>query len=112
MDKISGKFISAKCKKCGRLHIPPVYICLNCNQTEFGEAELSGRGTVRTYTTIRVPPLGFEGQVPYDIAVIGLEEGINVTARIIRPGETELSIGTRVMFEKYENGIHWFKLIH
>jgi hypothetical protein len=112
MDKITGKFISAKCKKCGRLHIPPVYICLNCNQTEFGEAELSGRGTVRTYTTIRVPPLGFEGQVPYDIAVIGLEEGINVTGRIVREGETGLSIGARVMFEEWKDGIHWFKLIH
>lgn len=108
MDRISNKLIGAKCKKCGKLYIPPIYVCLKCNQTEFGEVELSGRGSVRTYTTIRVPPLGFEGQVPYNIAIIGLEEGINVTARIVKKNGKELSIGAIVTFAKKEDGIHWF----
>jgi uncharacterized OB-fold protein len=108
MDRISNKLIGAKCKKCGKLYIPPIYVCLKCNQTEFGEVELSGRGSVRTYTTIRVPPLGFEEQVPYNIAIIGLEEGINVTARIVDKNDKELSIGTAVVFTKKEDGVHWF----
>jgi len=109
MDNEIQKLIGVKCEKCGKLYIPPVYICIQCNKTQFKEVELTGKGTVRTYTTIRVPPLGFEEQVPYNVAVIGLEEGVNVTTRIISDSGKELRIGTGVTFAKKEEGVYWFR---
>jgi uncharacterized OB-fold protein len=59
---------------------------------------LSGRGTLTSFTTIRVPPTAFQGQEPYDIAVIDLEEGLRVTARLLVPERGEAAIGDPAVF--------------
>ncbi|MBI4380371.1 MAG: OB-fold domain-containing protein [candidate division NC10 bacterium] len=58
-----------------------------------------GRGRLLSFTTIRVPPARFRGQEPYDIAVIDLEEGLRVTARLKVPIGREAAIGDSVVFE-------------
>jgi uncharacterized OB-fold protein len=60
---------------------------------------LSGRGTLLSFTTIRIPPARFKGQEPYDIAVIDLEEGLRVTARLKVPVRRAATIGDPVVFE-------------
>lgn len=75
------------------------------------ETVSSGEGEILTYTTIRVPPAGFEDQAPYDICVIRLSEGINVTARIVaQEGGKGPEIGDRVSFLRNEEGANWFGL--
>ncbi|MBI4454272.1 MAG: Zn-ribbon domain-containing OB-fold protein [Acidobacteria bacterium] len=111
MDETTDRLIAVRCGNCGKLYISPVYVCLQCDQSEFKNVELTGKGRIRTYTTIRVPPLGFEKEAPYDIAVVELEEGVHVTARIIGKNE-KLAIGAQVVFVKKEEGAHWFGLTH
>ena len=43
---------------------------------------MSGRGSLYTFTTIRVPPAEFEDEAPYTIAVVELEEGLLLPARL------------------------------
>ena len=105
-----SQLIAVKCKSCGRLSIPPKYLCPECGSNNFTDVALSGEGNILTYTTIRVPPLGFEEQVPYDIAVIQLDEGINLTAQICTQGEERPKIGDKVSFVDKEGGAYRFRL--
>ena len=87
-------------------------MCTACNGTEFEEVPLGGKGKVLTTTTIRIPPLGFEDQVPYDVVVIQADEGLNMPARITNNEEENRSkIDDKVSFVKTEGGVHWFEII-
>ncbi len=109
MGSPSNQLILAKCRNCGKLFIPPAYTCSACSHTAFQEAASSGEGSLLSYTKIRVPPLGMEGQVPYDIGVVRLKEDLNLVARIV--GEGEFEIGDPVSFMKKDpNAAYWFKV--
>jgi uncharacterized protein len=43
---------------------------------------LSGRGAVYSYTMVHQPPDGYEGQAPYLLAMVRLDEGPLVTAQL------------------------------
>jgi len=109
MGKNVCQLMVLKCQRCQGLFVPPKYNCPQCTGTDFDSVGVSGKGKVRTYTTIRVPPLGFESQVPYEIGVIELLEGINLTARLIVKGGEEPTIGGKVKFLRSEGGTHWFE---
>ena len=48
-----GKFIAAKCTKCGKVYFPPrIYCEFDFGETEF--VEISGEGTVRAFTVARI----------------------------------------------------------
>ena len=49
-----------------------------------------------TYTIIYDPPEHFEGQTPYPIAIIQLDEGPKVTAQIVDCELDNIKIGMRV----------------
>jgi len=68
-----GKLLGLKCRKCGEYTAPPKINCLNCASSDLEVVELSGKGTVRTYSVIRVAPEGH--QAPYVVALVELEEG-------------------------------------
>jgi len=108
MEKNSNRLEVLKCQRCNRLFVPPRYGCPQCAETQFDEVTLSGKGRIMTYTTIRVPPSGFENQVPYDIAIIELPEGINFTARLAPKNREEPKIGEEVNFLRKEGGMYWF----
>ncbi len=109
MGKDAGQLMVLKCQRCQGLFIPPKYNCPQCTGADFASVAVTGKGKLRTYTTIRVPPLGFENQVPYEIGVIELLEGINLTARLVVKDGEEPAIGGEVKFLRSEGGTHWFE---
>ncbi len=42
----------------------------------------AGTGAIYSYTTVQEPPEGFEGQTPYVLALVKLDEGPLITAQI------------------------------
>jgi hypothetical protein len=60
------------------------------------ELKLKGEGEVLTYTIIYNAPEHFEGQTPYPIAIIKLDEGPKVTAQIVDCDIEDIKIGMRV----------------
>jgi uncharacterized OB-fold protein len=58
-----------------------------------------------------VPPTVFQGQEPYDIAVIDLDEGLRVTARLAVPEGREAAIGDPAVFEEMRSYGPVFRLI-
>ena len=71
-----------KCKNCNKIFFPKQKICSECFYNYLEDIQLSGNGTVLTFTKIHTPPSGFETQTPYFIAIIQLYEGPKITAQI------------------------------
>jgi len=62
-----------KCLECGTITVPPKATCDQCGSTDQEITQLSGDGTIRTFTVVRVPPEGF--QAPYIVVLVQLREG-------------------------------------
>ena len=89
-----GNLMASRCKKCGATSFPPRADCGECMSGDFEFMEISGKGTLHTYTKIVAAPTGFEDITPYIIGVVDLEETGRLLAWI---GETieedEIEIG-------------------
>jgi hypothetical protein len=72
---------------------------------EFEEVTLSGLGTVYSCTTLHAAATPFEKDLPFQIAIIELEEGPRLTARI--EGE-RVKIGDQVKEIAERNGVWVF----
>ena len=81
------KLMGSRCKHCGTLFAPPRAICVNCYDSDMEWAEMRGTGKLAAFTCITVaPPLmlaeGYNRKNPYCSAVVELDEGVRVDARI------------------------------
>jgi len=65
-----------------------------------------GSGTVYTETVVFSPPEAYVNDVPYQLAIVELEDGHRITGRI--DGE-RAQIGDRVTFAEYRNSVPFFR---
>ncbi|MEO0185319.1 MAG: Zn-ribbon domain-containing OB-fold protein [candidate division WOR-3 bacterium] len=95
---------AAKCKKCGKIFFPPRLICSNCKSRDFEKIKLSEEGKIVTYTTIRVAPEQFNTQVPYNVAVIELKDGVRLMAQVVDCKPEDMGIGkpVKIVFRKVQ----------
>ena len=70
----AGRLMGSTCTACGKLSFPPRADCPACRHGEFTFTEMTGRGTLMTFTTIAAAPAGFEDEVPFTLGVVDLEE--------------------------------------
>jgi hypothetical protein len=94
-----ASFPAFRCDTCKSLSALPHGSCGRCGAATLRSVALSGRGSLLSFTTIRIAPARFRGQEPYDIAVIDLEEGLRVTARLKVPIDRQAAINDSVVFE-------------
>lgn len=102
-----GKLMAVKCKKCGRLALPPRPVCPDCGGQDFDWVELSGKGKIATFTNIAVAPTfmvekGHGRNNPYFAVIVEFEEGQRLSGYLagasgIKP--EELKIGTPVVLD-------------
>ncbi|MBI5210121.1 MAG: Zn-ribbon domain-containing OB-fold protein [Elusimicrobia bacterium] len=90
---------AGKCRKCGKVFMPPRLICDACRCTEFDMVRLSDKGKVHTYTVIRIAPSGFGEQVPFVLALVDLEGGVRLTMQVADCGPEDVKIGSPVKVE-------------
>ena len=57
---------------------------------------LNGSGVIETYSIIHEPPPHFEGEEPYAIAMIKMDEGCKLIAQIVDCPLEEIHIGMKV----------------
>lgn len=95
---------AGKCKKCGKIFFPPRLICDNCKSQEFEKIKLSETGKILTYTTIRVAPEQFNTEVPYNVAIIELNDGVRITAQVVDCKPEDVAIGkqAKIVFRKIQ----------
>jgi uncharacterized OB-fold protein len=99
-----------RCNACGSFSIPPRLSCPKCAHGVLEERETQGFGEIYSFTTIYVAPEIFKDQVPYDIALVELKEGVKVTARMKKPQDARLEIGAPVRFCMKDATGYWFEL--
>jgi hypothetical protein len=65
-----GKVMGTRCKSCGLVFFPPRADCYKCLSSDMEWFEASGKGKLVTYSKLQYAPSGFEGDLPYRIAVL------------------------------------------
>jgi len=65
-----GKIMGTRCKKCGLQFFPPRVDCYQCLSSDMEWFEVSGTGKLLAYSKLQFGPMGFEGDLPYCIAVL------------------------------------------
>lgn len=65
-----GKVMATRCKDCGLVFFPPRADCHNCLSSNMEWKEVSEAGKLLTYSKLKYAPSGFEGDLPYAIAVL------------------------------------------
>jgi uncharacterized OB-fold protein len=95
---LQGKLVGGKCKKCGKIHLPPRPLCDNCFSKEFEWIELPHKGKLLTYTVIHVAPTQFQGMAPYAVGIVQLENGVNIPG-MIRVAPEQIKIGMQLTID-------------
>ena len=65
-----GKVMGTRCKGCGLLFFPPRADCYQCLTSDMEWFEIAGAGKLLTYSKLQYGPVGFEGDLPYCIALV------------------------------------------
>jgi len=65
-----GKIMGTKCRKCSLQFFPPRADCFHCLSSDMEWFEVAGTGKLLSYSKLEYGPVGFEGDLPYRIAVL------------------------------------------
>jgi uncharacterized OB-fold protein len=100
-----GALLITRCGHCGYYVHPPAPVCRQCKAiADLKPQAVSGRATVLTFT-VNYHPWG-EGQEPYVLALVGLEEqaDLRLTTNIVNCPIEDVHIGmaVEVVFENVE----------
>lgn len=104
-----GQFKAYKCVDCGTIIAPPSGSCYSCGSSKMEWTEVSGKGKLVSFTVIHIAPDEFAEEAPYYIAIVELEEGTRVSARLLgydplKPEEVRLGIAVKMEYETIESG--------
>lgn len=77
------RLLTSRCLKCGHMTFPPKPVCPECWESELEWVELSGRGTLVSYTEVSAAPAMFAHEAPYTLCIVDLDEGVRCVSRIL-----------------------------
>jgi len=93
------------CPVCKNKYLDDVDLCPSClNVTPTVRVEINGMGKIYSYSRVHVAPEQFKSIVPYYLAIIDLDEGPRMMARLqIQEGD-HVRIDAPVELVSAENG--------
>ncbi|GAC1577522.1 MAG: hypothetical protein NVS3B27_22160 [Novosphingobium sp.] len=78
-----GELLVQSCSDCGKPNMWPRYACPHCQSENLGWVKSSGSGLLHSFCVLRQgAPEGFEGDLPYAIGVVKLDEGVQLLVRL------------------------------
>ena len=95
----TGVLVQQYCTACHTYLAPPAYDCGECHSGSdpIIWQEVSGRGTVHTFNVYHRPyHPGFADDLPYNTAIVELDEGPFFATRITGCDNRELTVGMPV----------------
>jgi uncharacterized OB-fold protein len=96
---LQGKLMAGKCKKCGKVHLPPRPLCDNCYSRDFEWVEIPGKGKLLTYTIIHVAPAQFQSMAPYAVGIVQLGNGLKIPGMISGAALDQIQIGMDLVID-------------
>jgi len=107
-----GELRLQRCKDCRHVWYPAGTNCPKCLSTSFEWGPMSGRGTVWSFIVYHhCWHRGFEKEIPYNVAMIQLEEGPIVISNIVDVKNEAIKVGmpVKVVFEAATDEVTLFK---
>lgn len=98
-----NKLIIQKCPDCNQHVFYPRLVCPHCFSENLEWVEASGKGTIYSYTVVtNNSPSAFINDIPYIVALIKLDEGVQMLSNIVEcdPDELTCDMPVEVTFEK------------
>lgn len=104
-----GKLMGGKCKKCGKIHLPPRPLCDRCFSKDFEWIQIQPEGKLLTYTIIHVAPPQFQQMAPYAVGIIQLENDLKIPGMIKEVTTEQIKIGMdlTIAFETSSTASQW-----
>ena len=96
--------ILLQCSGCGRRYAASPGYC-RCGGQQFENLPASGRGQVYTCTTLYASAERFEKELPFQLAIVELEEGARLLARVAGPA---VVVGDHVSLVDLRDGVYFF----
>jgi uncharacterized OB-fold protein len=93
------RLVAARCLECGQFRHPPTPFCPRCQSQKLDWPELSGDGSIYTFTIVRRLPIpDLPVRVPYVIAVVEPEDApcIRFVGNIVECKLEDVRFGTAV----------------
>lgn len=104
-----------RCRDCGTFMWPGAPFattvrsrCINCYSGSLEWTATSGRGAIYSFAIMhQVYDPAFAEEVPYNVTIVDLEEGVRMTSNIVDCPNDELEVGTpvEVVFEDVDEQI-------
>jgi len=92
-----GDLMLQRCAACGTWMWPVRFRCVECFGDELRWEASAGNGTVYSFARVhQVFHPGFAGEVPYNVAMIDLDEDVRLIANVVGQPDSALEIGQRV----------------
>jgi uncharacterized OB-fold protein len=95
-----GRLVVQHCRRCDHRQWTPQPACRSCLSEELGWSECSGRGRIYSVTVVHRSPDPARFSVPYVLAIVALDEGPHLLARLRADPDRPPRIGdpVRVVF--------------
>jgi uncharacterized protein len=103
-----GQLKVQRCTHCDRLRYPAGMVCPECLSGEAEWQSLSGRGKVFSFVVFhRAYHPAWEGKVPYNVALIELDEGPIMLSNVVSIDNAKLEVGLPVqaVFEAIDESL-------
>jgi hypothetical protein len=97
------KLILQKCKECDKHIFYPRMVCPHCFSDEIEWVEASGKGILFSYTVVENnAPSAFVNDVPFVVALVRLDEGVQMLSNVVDCDFDELrcDMPVEVTFER------------
>lgn len=92
-----GRLDLQKCGSCGHIRYPISHVCPECLSYETNWVTVSGKGEVFSYIVFhQVYNKAFAGDVPYNVAIVQLDEGPRMISNVTGVPNDAVNVGDRV----------------
>lgn len=92
----AGELRYRRCASCDTAVFYPRALCTNCGAPDPDWAVSRGLGAVYAVSVVHRAPPAFDGQAPYAVLLVDLDEGFRMMSRIIDVEPDSVSVGDRV----------------
>ncbi|UVK48097.1 OB-fold domain-containing protein (plasmid) [Mesorhizobium sp. AR07] len=96
-----------ECRGCDKPIMYPKRVCPHCLGDDLSWRASTGKGEIYSVTVqVAGSPTGFSDRLPYVLAIIRLDEGVQLMGNIVGPNAENSRCGDRVTvdFEEVEGG--------
>ncbi len=105
------RLVLQRCGECKIYRHPPVPMCPHCGSFDIEWVPSDGRGRVYSWIVVRRPTHPFFAEVPYNVVLVQMEEGVRLFSNLldVAPEEIRENMPVQVGFVDVEDDFTLFQ---